>query len=471
MLPGLQQGDRVTFVVPHELAGAVPLLTAEIGEFETALGVPVVLSDADPGTGPRWLMSLQPVDHPRLEWVSGRTVLRSTAADAAGLFDTLQLLHTVVRTGGATAYDAPATSRDEVIGRVVQEIGGSFPALRDRGIDWPAICTRHERDVVDAADPFDSLQRWVAELGDVHTSIHRAGPVFHPPYAVRIDDDVAMMVRVPAGTAAHRAGARAGWHLTEPDAHGWFPRTGAPSHARALVAGRRMIAVHGAAPRRFSARSPGGEQISWTETLGQVPTVRYRRLAGGYGYLCIAAWTDPSETDRRIDTALAELADCARLVVDLRGNTGGSLVLAQRTRDRFLRVPTELGSIAYSTGDGRLGERHPLWGRPLSEGSRWQGDVVVLTDALTCSASEDFLLGLHGLPHITTAGEPSCGGSGRPRSVMLTPDLALSISTALTYDREGRCVEGNGLPVDRPGPAFDGDHALDADALLVLATS
>ena len=158
-------------------------------------------------------------------------------------------------------------------------------------------------------------------------------------------------------------------------------------------------------------------------------------------------------------------------MVDLRGNTGGNLVLAQRTRNRFLRVPTELGSIRHSTGDGQLGGSYPLVGRPLLDGRRWEGTTVILTDALTCSASEDILLGLQGLPHITTAGEPSCGGSGRPRSVTLTSDLTLSISTALTYDRNGRCVEGNGLPVDRPGPAFDGDHMLDVDALVALVTS
>ncbi|MDQ3827367.1 MAG: S41 family peptidase, partial [Actinomycetota bacterium] len=81
---------------------------------------------------------------------------------------------------------------------------------------------------------------------------------------------------------------------------------------------------------------------------------------------------------------------------------------------------------------------------------RWPGPITVLVDAMTYSAAEDFLLGLQGLEHVTVLGEPTGGGSGRPRTIAITPDLTLSISTALTYDRRRRCIELNGLPVDGP---------------------
>jgi carboxyl-terminal processing protease len=74
--------------------------------------------------------------------------------------------------------------------------------------------------------------------------------------------------------------------------------------------------------------------------------------------------------------------------------------------------------------------------------------LIVLTDELTFSSSEDFLLGLQGLPHVAVVGRRSGGGSGRPRSLRLLPGWLLTVSTALTYDREGRCVEGAGIPVD-----------------------
>ena len=157
LLPGLREDDCLTVVLPPELAGARALLTAEVGEFETALGVKVRLAAADPGTGPRWLMRLRPVAPPRLTWDEAHQLLLSTAADAAGLFAALNLLHTVIRTGGAAAHDTPAAGRDELIDRIAREIGGSFPDLVGRGIDWPAICGRHEDPVRAAADPASAV--------------------------------------------------------------------------------------------------------------------------------------------------------------------------------------------------------------------------------------------------------------------------------------------------------------------------
>ena len=51
---------------------------------------------------------------------------------------------------------------------------------------------------------------------------------------------------------------------------------------------------------------------------------------------------------------------------------------------------------------------------------------------------------------MTVVGRPSGGGSGRPRSLPLLPGMRLMVSTALTYDRTGHCVEGAGIPVDVP---------------------
>jgi carboxyl-terminal processing protease len=155
--------------------------------------------------------------------------------------------------------------------------------------------------------------------------------------------------------------------------------------------------------------------------------------------------------------------------MDLRGNAGGSLVSATATRDRFLRSEAELGFIRYSDGMGCLSSPTPLVAAPSESGRRWTGRLVVLTDPLTCAASEDFLLGLQGLDHVKVIGAATAGASGRPRSVKLLPGWELTVSTALTYDRAGHCVEGSGIPVDveaDPYPTGGGDPALRAAARL-----
>ena len=45
-------------------------------------------------------------------------------------------------------------------------------------------------------------------------------------------------------------------------------------------------------------------------------------------------------------------------------------------------------------------------------------------------------------------GERTGGGSGRPRALRPLPGWTLTVSTALTFDRAGRCVAGSGIPVD-----------------------
>ena len=136
-------------------------------------------------------------------------------------------------------------------------------------------------------------------------------------------------------------------------------------------------------------------------------------------------------------------------LVDLRGNVGGSLVEAARFRDRFVDRPTTLGTIRFSTGDGQLSPPVPILGHP-SERTRWHKRTRFLTDALTYSASEDAILGLRQLDHIDTAGARSGGGSGRARTIRLLDGIDLHVSTALTYDHDGQCIEGAGIRVDLP---------------------
>ena len=213
--------------------------------------------------------------------------------------------------------------------------------------------------------------------------------------------------------------------------------------------------------------------MTWEEEPSFQPwaqPVTWRRLASGAGYLRIAAWLEGIEDE--IDAALVELSGAEKLIVDLRRNHGGSLLLAARTRDRFLRTETTLGSIRYSDGSGGLAPPVALTSGPADDG-RWPGRLIVLTDALTFSSSEDFLLGLQGLEHVTVAGSPSGGGSGRPRSIRLLPGWTLTVSTALTYDRDGHCVEGAGIPVDVPllPSGADVDAVLDSGRESLAARS
>ena len=453
------------------LGGHLALFELERAGFEAELGGRVAFSNVDPGSGRRWLLEIDPAleSPPVTALEPGGDTIVSRARDVDGIFEALNLWRTVRRDGGAATATDCATL-DEAIDRVVVEVGDTYPAFELRDLNWEEICERRLDAVRGAADPLSACQAWLAELEDSHTWVWPGHG--NLPYALRVDVDDVWFTHVPPESAAFAAGARPGWRLVEldgesPDGRGWLARTAAPPHSRPALAGRRLLAGPPGVPRVLTAADPSGRRVSWEDepaTRPPEPVVSRRRLDSGHGYVRIAAWVD--EGDAAIDAALDELRGCEAVIVDLRRNPGGSLVAACRTRDRFLRTATTLGSIRYSVGSGGLSAPTPLHAEPAADA--WPGRLIVLTDELTFSSAEDFLLGLQGLDHVRVVGAPSGGGSGRPRVLRLLPGWSLTVSTALTYDRNGRCVEGAGLPVDVyvPSSFSEVDAALEVAAAL-----
>jgi carboxyl-terminal processing protease len=460
------------FLGREQVAPLLGLVRAERAEFEAVLGTSVeFVRDARPGRQ-RWRICSRTAaqDYPALTWDPVRGVLTSWADTTAEFASTLNLLHTLahshtttvstatVSTATVTAVSAaPTTSSGEAFDRIYTEVANTFPGFALRGLDWDRITERHAHvRELDGEEFTVGVQRWIAELGDAHTAARPPTGRFHPPYHATMTRAGAQLSEVPAGSAAHRAGARAGWWIQVTDPTHWLRITGATPQQHARVAARNFLAM--THPRReFTAHDGRRHRTTWVETPTTPTmddTLRWRHRPGRHTYARLTSFDGSLDLAGGFDRLLTEAhAHRSRtLLLDLRGNTGGSLCSATALRDRFLRTTTRLGSIAFTTGTGQLADPVPLTADP-STSTRWDGDLRVLVDAMTYSAAEDFLLGLHGLDHITVLGEPTGGGSGRPRSLPITPELTLTISTALTYDRHGRCIEHHGLPVDKTHPS------------------
>ncbi|MFC4553865.1 S41 family peptidase [Georgenia faecalis] len=421
----------------------LPLVRAERAELAAVLGAEVRFGTAADPWEQRWVARVDPAAPvARLEW-DGRTRELTSVLPTPGEFGVgLHLLHSLAHAADDVVEHRPCRTSAEAFDRIRDEVANVYPSFALRGLDWEAITARHAhvRDLTGEA--FErGAQAWVAELGDAHTHLFRSDVArWHPPYLARMADNGARLLHVPADTAAARAGVGPGWVVDVEDPADWLRRTGASPQHRDMIAARRFLAM--AAPaRRFTARGPGGRTVAWTEE--RAARAALERTPDGF-----RLHTFTRAVVAEIDAVLAELRGRPRVTIDLRGNVGGDVLAAMELRTRFLRGRTHLGAVRFSDGRGGLAGPVALHADPHPE--PWAGEVRILIDAMTYSASEDFVLGLQGLDHVRVEGEPSGGGSGRPHVRRVTDTLDLSVSTALTFDRTGRCIEYHGLPVDGP---------------------
>ena len=389
-------------------------------------------------------------------WEPGDATIISRARDVAGIFEALNLWRTVRRHGGVAAA-TDCASLDEAIERVVAEVADTYPAFELRGLDWDAICERRLR--APSGAPTTRLRPPGAGSPSSRTRTRGSGRATRISRTrSRVELDAVRFTHVPGrvGRRSRPASGRAGcWRRSTSSpptrSAGWRGPPRRRTRARAL-AGRRLLAGPAGVPRLLTATDAAGHRVSWEEepTTGPLePVVDWRRLDSAHGYLRIAAWRD--DVDDAVDAALRR---------------------APRLRDADRRPAPE----SRRQPRRRLPHERPLppHARRRSARSATASAAASLASRRRCSRSRQqralarearrphrraHLLLERGLPARAAGARaraggrsPSGGGSGRPRHLRLLPGWSLTVSTALTYDRDGRCVEGAGLPVDVPVP-------------------
>lgn len=170
--------------------------------------------------------------------------------------------------------------------------------------------------------------------------------------------------------------------------------------------------------------SPQGQADSYAARLragGADATsgISWKKLTPSTGYLRIESFEEGAGAVARIDSAFAELGSLPSLVIDLRGNGGGSLTAAMRVGDYIFEAPRRLGYFASREGLARRGvasidrlspdslqsfsgydseafrrEMQRTGALVLTTGGRarqpYRGRLVVLIDEYCYSASEAF---------------------------------------------------------------------------------
>ena len=264
---------------------------------------------------------------------------------------------------------------------------------------------------------------------------------------------------------------------------------------------RRVLGEETGAPLKVTFSTEDGSETVERElelssrrpTYGDWPRSQSELLEGDIGYLRIAQMNGDVDS---LHEAMEEFVDTEGLIVDVRGNGGGTRELLLALGGYLIgpKEPAVVGNIAQYRLSERFDEDHlearymhrpdwdgwndrqreaieaaaatfkPEW-QPVGEFSEWHYlvmdrtghpaeyfydlPVVVLSDSGCFSATDIFLGAVELLPRVTLLGAASSGGSARSQSFRL-PKTGFEVRCAsmASFRPDGRLYDGRGIEVD-----------------------
>ena len=185
--------------------------------------------------------------------------------------------------------------------------------------------------------------------------------------------------------------------------------------------------------------------------------------------------TRPFAVAMRAMERVDQLSKAPGLIIDLRGNPGGSVHAVNEMLDKFFTQRVEVGRATTRTGQPvsvLFGTVEIIRLHRVVNGSpnAYRGRVVVLVDALSASGSELFAATLQVTGRAKVLGEPSCGCLLGYLGYARVPGGAeLAYSEVGFVMSNGKRIEGEGVIPDETVPATLHDLRLGRDRTLEKA--
>lgn len=254
---------------------------------------------------------------------------------------------------------------------------------------------------------------------------------------------------VVPGSPAERAGLRGGDVVLRIDGHPSF-------HMPVDEAHRRLRGPDGSTVRLTIRRDRRDQELVLGRAVVLLPEVRWDVVAPGIGRLRVASISQL--TVSHVRSALLELAERGALdagfVLDLRGNTGGSLRDSALIVDLFVRDGVLLRTEGrHGPGPAQLPDRIVA----LDDGQEPEVPIVVLIDEHTASGAEIVAGGLVGLDRAVLIGTRSWGkGTVQKTWPLASDDVRVKMTVARFVLPGDRVVGPEGLAPDQAVARLDG---------------
>ncbi len=232
-------------------------------------------------------------------------------------------------------------------------------------------------------------------------------------------------------------------------------------HLGVRFAPERILEIRTPDPAKKKAAEEFQKKASRMENYG---FQEVRLLEGNVGYLRFNHFDAAPESFPVAVGAMAFLANCDALIVDLRRNGGGNPEMIQLLSSYFFSgEPRHLNSFYY-----RLDEKtEQYWTLPYVPGTKLaETDLYVLTSGFTFSGAEEFTYNLKNMKRATIVGETTGGGAHPVRMEILNDHFAIAVPFARAVNPISKTNwEGTGIEPDVKVPA---GQALDKAHLLAL---
>jgi carboxyl-terminal processing protease len=219
--------------------------------------------------------------------------------------------------------------------------------------------------------------------------------------------------------------------------------------------GSRFDAV--VARRKFTSRAAASSRI----------------LPSGFGYLRLNQWTVGLVS--RVLSGIDDLRSTPGMVIDLRGNPGGSVHVVERMLREFFDKPTQVGRTTTRTGrpvSMLFGAVEIIKLNTTIEGSdnAYQRPVVILVNSQSASGSELFAGAMQATHRATIVGETTCGCLlGFLGYARIPGGGELAYSEVGFVLANGKRIEGEGVIPDVPVPTTLNDLIVSRDRPLEVA--
>jgi hypothetical protein len=248
------------------------------------------------------------------------------------------------------------------------------------------------------------------------------------------------------------------------------------AHLQELSHDKHVRLVYSPAPRSVGSGSMTGldpqewEEIQLALRLDNYGFYRVERLPGNVGYLDLRRFAPPTIAGDTVVAAMAFLATCSGLIIDLRESRGGhpGMVALLTT---YLVAGSNALDDAVQLGTFRWrGRERQSWTVPFVPGRRLLAvPLFLLTSTRTFSGSEEFAYNLQALKRAVVVGETTGGGGHLTDGFCIHPHFVVMVPNGQPVNAvTGTNWEGVGVTPDIIVPAAEALAYAHREALTVV---